>query len=52
MTLLRAVRVQAGVEKMCLAFSLVHISFSKSLVYLPYAEFYFFQQILYSFEYS
>ena len=34
MTLLRAIKVQAGaVKKVCLAFSLLHISFSKNLVY-------------------
>ena len=41
MTLLRAVQVQAGVvsKKVCVAFSFVHISFSKNLVYPAYAEF-------------
>ena len=40
MTLLRAINVQAGVvKKVCIAFSLVQISFSKNLVYPAYAEF-------------
>ena len=40
MTLLcGAKQVQAGVKKICQAFSLVHISFSKNLVYPAYAEF-------------
>ena len=41
MTLLfSAVQVQAGVVKnFSLAFSLVHVSFSKNLVYLAYDEF-------------
>ena len=32
-------------KKVCFAFSLVHISFSKNLVYLAYAEFQFFDQM-------
>ena len=39
-------------KKVCLAFSLVHISFPKNLVYLAHAEFWFFNQIFFSFEYS
>ena len=39
-TLLHAIQVQAGVvKKVCLAFSLVHICFSKNLVYPACAEF-------------
>ena len=46
------IQALAGVvKKVCLAFSLVHTSFSKNLVYLAYAEIYFFNQILFSFEY-
>ena len=32
-------------KNVCLAFSLVHISFCKNIVYLAYAEFEFFNQI-------
>ena len=39
-------------KKVVKLFSLVHISFSNNLVYLAYAEFLFFKQILHSFEYS
>ena len=47
-TLLQAIWVQAGVvKKVCLAFSLVLISFSKNLVYSACAEFQFFNQILF-----
>ena len=36
------IQALAGVvKKVCLAFSLVHTSFSKNLVYLAYAEIYF-----------
>ena len=36
------VQVQASVQKVCSAFSSVHISFSKNLFYPAYAEFQFF----------
>ena len=39
MTLLRAIQIQAGVKKVYLAFSLVHISFSENLIYPACAEF-------------
>ena len=39
-------------KKVCLLFSLVLISFSKNLVYPAYAKFYFFNQILFSFEHA